>query len=103
MIGRFDIYRGGRDLNTSGPGAVERGTERSGLISKHLRVVSAAPHAPESGSARSTCSTVVSEQDRRHEVAEALRKAMIDWSTSGDRSSLRRQLLALLMLVETVG
>jgi len=70
------FLRGGRDLNASGPGAGKRSPERSGQISGHLWVVSAAPDAPESGSARSTCSTVASEQDRRHEVAEALRKTM---------------------------
>jgi len=90
-------------LNACGPGAVERTPERLGPSSEHLRVVPAVPDAPESGSARLTCSIVASEQDRRHEVAEALRKTMSVWSTSGDLSSLRRQLLALLMLVETSG
>lgn len=86
-----------------GPGAVERSPEQSAPISGHLRVVPAVPGAPDSGSVRSTCGTVAGNAARGDEVAEALRKAMRDWSTFGDRSSLRRQLLALLMLVETAG
>jgi len=58
------------------------------------------PRAPESGGVSYTCSTVACDERR---VAEALRKAISDWVASGDRSTLRRQLLALLMLVETAG
>ena len=65
--------------------------------------MSATPDAPESGSARSTCSTVACDEGRDDAVAEALRKAMSDWIASGDRSILRRQLLALLMLIDTAG
>jgi hypothetical protein len=36
-------------------------------------------------------------------VEAALRRAMESWAASGDRSALRRQLLALLVLVETKG
>ena len=91
-------------MNMPGPGAVQRGPERSGPISGHLRVLPTVPDAPESGSARSTCSTVACCAGRgAAEVAEALRKAMGDWAASGDRPTLRRQLLALLMLVETAG
>jgi hypothetical protein len=68
-----------------------------------LRVVPAALDAPESGSVRATCSTVARDAGRYDEVAEVLGKAMSGWTTSGDRPTLRRQLLALLMLVETGG
>ena len=97
------LQRGGRDLNASGPDAVERSLARSGLISGHLRVVPVVPDAPEGGFARSTCSTVAGHEGRGDEVAEALRNAMSDWTTSGDRPTLRLQLLALLILVETAG
>ncbi len=64
MIGRFDIYRGGRDLNASCPRAAERSPEWSGAISGHLRVVPAGLGAPESGPVRATCSTVASDNER---------------------------------------
>jgi len=86
-----------------GPGAVPGGSERSGPISGHLRVVPAVLGAPESGSVWATCSTVACDEGRDDAVAEALRKAMSDWIASGDPSTLRRQLLALLMLVEAAG
>ena len=37
------------------------------------------------------------------EVVDALRKAMDEWATSGDRPALRRRLLAVVMLVEMAG
>src|SRR6185437_118138 len=78
---RQRFQRGGRDLNASGPGAVERSPERSGPICGHLRVVPDVREAPESGSARATCSTVARDPGRGDEVAEALRKAIGDWAT----------------------
>ena len=73
-----------------------RAVRNSQAVFGHLRVVPAALDAPESGSARPTCSIVAYDAGG---VAEALRKAMNDWTTSSDLSTLRRQLLALLMLV----
>jgi hypothetical protein len=37
------------------------------------------------------------------DVEAALRLALESWTASGDRSALRRQLLTLLMLLETKG
>jgi hypothetical protein len=88
-------------LNASGPGEVGRVGKQSGAVSGHLRLLSLPSDAPDNGSARSTCSTVAS--GLSDEVASALRKAMDGWTESGDRSGLRRELLALLMLVETDG
>ena len=92
---------GGRDLNASGLGKAQGGGEQLEAVSGHWRLLSPPSYAPDNGSGRSACSTVAS--GLSDEVASALRKAMDGWTESGDRPGLRRELLALLMLVETDG
>jgi len=84
-------------LKTQPPGAVAGGSERSGAVSGHLRLASAALGARECGGASYTCSTVARPSDY---VVTALEGAMAQWIKSRDSAVLRRQLLALLMLVE---
>jgi hypothetical protein len=88
-------------LNASGPREAACGGEQSGVRSGHLRLLSPPSDALESGSVRSGCSTVASAPV--DDVEAALRLALESWTASGDRSALRRQLLTLLMLLETKG
>ena len=84
-------------MKTQPPGAVAGGGEQSGAVSGHLRVGSTPAGAPECGGASYTCSTVARPSD---DVVTALEDAMAQWIKSRDSALLRRQLLALLMLVE---
>ncbi len=88
-------------MNASRPGEAGRGEERAGGGSGHLRLLSLPSDAPENGGVRPGCSTVAS--GPVDEVEAALRGALESWAGSGDRSALRRQLLTLLMVVETKG
>lgn len=73
------------------------GREQSGAVSGHLRVISRPAGAPERSGASYACSTVARPLD---DVVTALEDAMAQWIKSRDSAVLRRQLLALLMLVE---
>ena len=86
-------------MNASGPGKAHGGGEQLDAVSGHLRLLSPPSDAADDGSGRSACSTVAS--GLSDEVASALRKAIDGRAESGDRPGPRRELLALLMLVET--
>jgi len=93
------LLRGGRDLKTQPAGAAACGPERSGADSGDLDGVSVPSGAPGGGGASYTCSAVARPPE---DLAAGLEEAVEQWAKSRDRASLRRQLVALLMLLEKI-
>jgi len=96
---RVLLQRGGRDLKTRTPVQPGEVGEQSGAVSGHLRLVVPAVELPQKASAQPACSIVASAA--ADPVGAALQVALSGWASSHDRVALRRQLVGLLMLVES--
>lgn len=72
--------------------------EQSGAASGHLRLVPSSPELPEKAEAQPTCSIVASTS--ADPIDAALRDAASRWATSRNRTTLRRQLVGLLAMLE---